>query len=258
MLVACIVPALLTAAPSRAELKACVEASERGQKARDELRFSDARREFLRCTQPTCPGVVQRDCDGWLTQLKADQPTVVVMVREEGRDVVFNSLRIDSTTVASRPGQPLELDPGVHALDVTLEDGRTSTQQVVVAAGEKNRRVVFEFTAGAKKIDLPVSGSLTPIAGVRQEPVAPKRSPLAALLLTGGGVASGALFGTFALLGRGELSKVESQPCAATRTCDPRQLENTRGLYAAADVAAGLAVAFLALAVWQWVVWATN
>jgi len=40
----------------------CIDAHSRGQDAREQGKFSLARRLFLACEQPSCPPLVQSDC----------------------------------------------------------------------------------------------------------------------------------------------------------------------------------------------------
>lgn len=249
-----LVPALLFAAPSQ-ELRACVAASENGQRLRDELHYTAARQQFVRCTASGCPAVIQADCNLWLMQLLADQPSVLINTRVgDGDYLEVPGLEIDGQQVSFRLGQPIELDPGARTLVVRLPDGRERRQAVVLSVGEKNRRLEFTFELAAVSIIPPERPQ--PPAGLGLTPS--RRPPIAAGVLTAGVVLAGATFGVLAGLGRGELAKVESLPCAVAKSCNPQLLEGARGLYAGADVAAGVGIVVAAFALWQWIAWVAD
>ncbi len=253
----------LGAAPKTVE---CVTASENAQRQRDEFKFRDARLNLLKCVDERCPQVVKADCAKWLAQLQTDQPSIVVTTRVGGRDwLEVPSIAFDGVPVELKLGQPLDVDPGKHEIEVTLPDGRSNRQPFVAAVGERNRQVVFSFEAAVSP-DAPVvaaapATAVTPNASSGPRPIeltapAPAPSvPPSAIALTAGAVAAGVTFGILAGLGRAELGKVESQSCAATKSCDPASLGTTRSLYLGADIALGVGVVLAGLAVWRWLAW---
>jgi hypothetical protein len=243
------------AAPVSKQVKECVAASERAQVARDELRFSEARRALLGCAQATCPSVVQADCAKWLLQLEIDQPTVVLVVRQGDKDVTEPFVvQVDGAEVALKPGQPLPVDPGARRLTVTLADGRMATEAIVAAVGERNRRLIFELPVRAvvtTPAALPSAAALAPALGPRPSPVVP-------VLLSVGAVAGAVVFASFGVMGNGALAPVQQAPCAASRSCDPNAVAPAKALYLVADVGLIAGAVFAALATWRWVAWASD
>ena len=82
--------ALLLAAPAaRADNRVvCVEASERGQLARDRGELLVARKELSVCAQSTCPNPLRADCVRWLDDVVSSIPSVAVGAKDaEGADV---------------------------------------------------------------------------------------------------------------------------------------------------------------------------
>jgi hypothetical protein len=246
-----------SAAPGSKLVKECVAASERAQIARDELRFSEARRALLGCAQASCPAVVQADCAKWLTQLDADQPTVVLVVRQGDKDVTDPvTVQVDGVEVELKPGQALPVDPGARRITVTLGDGRAANEAIVAAVGERNRRLSFQLPAPpAPAAQAAVSRPVLtePVATVAARP-----SPLVPALLSVGAVAGAVVFTSFGLLGNGALAPVQQAPCAATRSCDPMAVAPARALYLVADLGLIVGVAFAAMATWRWLAWAMD
>jgi hypothetical protein len=244
-----------SAAPVSKQVKECVAASERAQVARDELRFSEARRALLGCAQATCPSVVQADCAKWLLQLEIDQPTVVLVVRQGDKDVTEPFVvQVDGAEVALKPGQPLPVDPGARRITVTLADGRVATEAIVAAVGERNRRLTFELPVPAA-VSAPIA---EPVIAVTAPALSTRASPVAPVLLSVGAVAGAVVFATFGVMGNGALAPVQQAPCAASRSCDPLAVAPARGLYLVADVGLIACAVFAALATWRWLAWASD
>jgi len=122
----------------------CADASERGQKLVDARQLLEARNAFLACAQETCPAAVRRDCQAQIDDIKKNIPSIVVRVKNaDGSDVAQGTVALDGVAVGTLDGALLEANPGAHAVRVTLPDGRTLDQQVVLAPGDRSRNVVF-------------------------------------------------------------------------------------------------------------------
>jgi hypothetical protein len=124
----------------------CADASERGQKLVDDRKLLSARNAFLLCAQESCPGPVRRDCQAQLDALKQRGPSVIVRAKDKGgADIATGTVALDGVPVGSLDGHVLEVDPGAHQLHVELVDGRKLDQAVVLASGDQNRSVSFDF-----------------------------------------------------------------------------------------------------------------
>jgi hypothetical protein len=57
---------------------ACAHAAEDGQRLRTEGKLREARESFTACAAERCPALVRSDCSGWLAEVEAAVPTVVI------------------------------------------------------------------------------------------------------------------------------------------------------------------------------------
>jgi hypothetical protein len=140
--------ALATSAAHAQNVKeTCVDSSERGQKLVDDRKLLLARNAFLSCAQDSCPGPVRRDCQAQLDDLKKNIPTVVIRAKLKDGSDATGWVFLDGTKIGTLDGQRLELDPGTHRIHVETQDGRVYDRQVIVAAGERDRAVLFDANA---------------------------------------------------------------------------------------------------------------
>jgi hypothetical protein len=105
----------------------CVTASERGQRLRDEGKLRAARQDFIDCSRATCPLIVTRDCNQWLSELDVSLPSIVFSARDAvGNDLVEVRVLIDgSPLVETLDGRAVPVDLGVHALRSNAPAGRS-------------------------------------------------------------------------------------------------------------------------------------
>jgi hypothetical protein len=128
----------------------CADASERGQKLVDARRLLEARNAFISCAQESCPAAVRSDCQAQLDAVKKNIPTIVVRAKDKsGSDVAQGAISLDGTKVGVLDGQDIQLDPGTHDVQIDLPDGRSFHRQVILAAGERSRQIVFDERAPA-------------------------------------------------------------------------------------------------------------
>jgi hypothetical protein len=227
---------LSSGALARGDDKAeCLEASSKGQTARDAHQLLEAREQFRLCARQQCPAVVQRDCAGWLDGVEKDLPSVILRARDgAGADLVDVRVTVDGAPLATRlDGQAIPMNPGMHAFHFELADGTSAEARVVVAEGSQNQLVTT--TLGGPGPQLPA----TPARSAATVPPAPGgASPWRTLgwVLSGVGVVGlgvGAGFGVAAMSDKG------SANCAG-KVCDAGPLASARNAATAANV--GLAV----------------
>ncbi len=136
-----------------ARKEACATASEDAQKLRDMGKLLSARASLTTCASESCPPVVRKACTEWLADVETSIPTIVVLARDDQeRDIVDVRLFVDGTPVQGRlDGLPRPIDPGVHTLRFETKDSPAIVlDNVVIAAGEKNRTIRVDFRANAK------------------------------------------------------------------------------------------------------------
>jgi hypothetical protein len=209
---------------ARADKQACLTAHEDAQRLRSEGKLRAARDKLLICAAEACPSLVKVDCTKWLPEVDRDVPTLIVRAKDAaGLDVTDASAELDGAAVSL--GKALAIDPGTHSLKVE-RGGKTIEQQVVVAAGEKNRIVEVAFP------NEPVS------------PPAESASPLP-WILAGVGVVGIAGFAAFGLSARGRLSELRDT-CAPN--CDPGEKRSIQTQLVLADVSLAIGVVSLGVA----------
>jgi hypothetical protein len=237
---AALVAPLVLFCPSRAaadDLQACFAAHEDAQRLRREGKIAETRARLEACTREACPAPVRQDCTGWLDELAAAQPTVVVIAREARSGAAVTEVRIsvDGRRVADRSsGSAIEVDPGQRRIRVEARDGRSVESTLLVSEGDKGRRVELTLPAPPER--------------PAPSPSPPEEQGLPAIVfvLGGVGVAGMAGFGVLAGLGlarEGELAD-ECEP-----RCSVDRIDGVRHLYLAGDIAGAVGVLATAAAV---------
>jgi hypothetical protein len=162
------------------EKQVCASAAEEAEQMRIDARLLAARERLLRCSRPECPAAVRSDCAGWMSEVAAAMPTVVLAVRDaRGQDVLGALASVDGVPIAhGLDGKALEVDPGAHTF--RFEAAGISTEQVVlVREGEKSRAVTATLDLGPAAPAAPVGSASSPA------PVAPSGSSPAPAALSG-------------------------------------------------------------------------
>lgn len=213
----------LASSPAWADKQQCLTAHENAQRLRTEGKLRAAREKLLICSAEACPSLVKVDCTKWLPELDRDLPTLIVRAKDEaGLDLADATFELDDVGIAG--GKAIGVDPGTHAIKVE-RGGKTIEQQVVIAAGEKNRLVEITFPSDVVK---PVE----------------TRSPLP-WILAGVGVVGIAGFAAFGLSARGRLSELRDS-CAPN--CDPGEKRSLQTQLVLADVSLAIGVVSLGVA----------
>jgi len=138
-------------AAAAADVKACLDAAEEGQRLRDSGAYRDARQRFIACAADECPGEVRKGCVGWLGEMDKLTPTVVFGARAHGKEISDVRVSVDGEVRADRiDGKPVALDPGEHHFRFELAGETDIDQSAVVMAGDKERLITVQFG-----VDLP-------------------------------------------------------------------------------------------------------
>ena len=136
----------LTARGARADERVqCAEAAEEGQTRRDQADLLAARELFVFCARAPCSTSVQRSCAGWLEDVEARLPSLVVTLSDgEGRDVIGARLLVDGKERAGPlDGTSITVNPGVRELVAIAPGGARTSVKLVVREGEKARHVAL-------------------------------------------------------------------------------------------------------------------
>ena len=248
------VAALFSGGSARAadEKEACVTASDQAQTFRDALKFKKAREALLTCARDVCPGIVRKDCEKWLADLDASQPTVVVGARDaKGRDVAGVRVLIDGAVFLDHiEGKAVPIDPGEHLFRYESAGNAPFEERVVVRVGEKNRFLTVQLRALAAT-DAPVESAAPPVDnGSTTSPTPSSSEPLPVLpiVFVGVGVVAMTSFAYFGLTGRGDVSNLRDT-CAPH--CAQTDVDAAKSKLLIADVSLGISIVSLAAAaVW--------
>lgn len=231
---------LLFALPSVAhaadEKSECVEAADRGQDARAAGHMKEARTNFLMCAADACPSVIRKDCSVWLKDVDDNIPSFVpIASRADGSDVADVRLFVDGVELLQKlDGKAIAIDPGMHDFRFEADGGASKTEmKVLLAQGEKNRRIVAKFDGGQKP-------QLDEVAtyGRERKPI-----PAAAYVLAGVGVLGLSSFAYFGFSGLNEKGKLDDSKCAPA--CNQSDIDSIRTKFIVADVSLGVSIAAL-------------
>lgn len=224
---------------------ACVEAYERAQHLKKEDKLKEAREALVTCAQDACPAATRADCTPWLAEVERSLPTIVVTVNDAaGKDVVGAKIAIDGAPYTGVEGAAIPVDPGPHKVRVDVK-GVTMEESVVARVGEKLRRVVITIKTPAPA---PAPAVETKPEAAPADPTS--RSYVLPITLTAVGVV-----GLAAAFGVGVAAKSESNDLRAT--CSPRCSDDQIGAVETkllvSDIALGVGLASIAVAVYFWV-----
>lgn len=233
----------------------CVAASDQGQTLRDEGKYRAARTSLAECARDACPAIVRRDCEKWLTELDASQPTLVLGARDpKGNDVDGTRVFLDGTLLVDRlDGKPVPVDPGEHVFRYEAPSAAPVEQHVVVRVNEKNRTltaVLMPQAGQAATASAPSSSNATADSATPHDAApTPSRGPVpvAAWVFVGVTAVAAASFGYFGLTGQNDVANMRA-PGGCAPNCQESQVDAAKTKLLVADVSLGVGVVSLGLA----------
>jgi hypothetical protein len=216
---------------------ACVDASERGQDARDARRLVEARSLFTTCANEACPQPVRKDCMQWLDDVNRRLPSVVISARDpEGHDVLDVRVFVDGQLFVARlDGRSVAIDPGEHLFRYEPLAGAPIEERVLIREGEPTRLMTVKVQAQG------ASPSAT------ERPIPWPTFALGGLALLGAGS-----FAFFAGTAKSDLSDLRDT-CGRTQTCAQSDVDGVDRNLVIANVSLGVGLVALAGAVWFYV-----
>jgi hypothetical protein len=212
----------------------CLSSHADAQLLRKKHSLSAAAKSLRLCAQQSCPSLVQKDCIRWLSEVEAEQPTVIIVATDEdGKETLAVRVLLDGKPLVDKlDGSPIAIDPGEHVLRFERPSGLRE-ERIVLHDGEKSRTVKVSFAAPAKKVDEPAPPP--PSAGI----------PASTWVFGAIGVAALGSFGYFGLSGRSKESSLSSS-CAPR--CSDDDIAPVKRSYLVADISLGVSVASFAIA----------
>ena len=230
---------LLVGRAHAVETPVCLEASQRGQEARDSGKLVEARQHFTTCGDPSCPQPVPTYCADWLKDVNRRVPSLVFRVTDaRGRDMVDVTTTIDSVVAAARlDGRAVEVNPGSHK--VVFQQGAARAElDLLVAENEKGRVVTATLEVGAAPPGLlPKSSAPAPSETPPATPYRPV--PTSSWIAWGVGAAALVGFGAFGLKARSDFDDFKST-CGSRCTSDDRDSVKSTVLVADVLLVAGI------------------
>jgi len=128
---------------SAAGPETCTSSYERAQVLRQQGKLVAARDQLQVCGGASCPNLIVGDCTKWLEELQSTLPSVVPLATDDaGTNLIDVKVSVDGTPLTNAPaGQAVDLDPGPHHFTFERGDSFKAETDVLVAVGEKNKRV---------------------------------------------------------------------------------------------------------------------
>jgi hypothetical protein len=168
---------LLFTPPAHADGNACADAYSKAQELRSKRKLISARDALRVCSQTTCPAFIVKDCTTWLDEVQSSLPSVVPVATDgQGNDLPGVRVSMDGQVLLENAdGRSVEVDPGQHAFTFELtgpqaEQAPAAVKRVVVAEGEKNKRV----SAIIQRPGVAVTVQPAPPPPVQYQPVQPQ------------------------------------------------------------------------------------
>jgi hypothetical protein len=240
---------------AHADDASCIAASESEVGLRKQDKLIESLVQLALCAAPACPIEVRSECNRRLVRVNTAMPTLVLRATDDaGNDLLAVTVSLDGAPFAtSLTGRATSLNPGSHVLRFEARGKVPLEKTLLVAQGEKDRRIVvtlLDAHAAAPVVVAPApSPSVAPVPPRPVVPVSPIETPeppptshgdgrrTAAYVLGGvglGGIVAGGVFGGLAF---SKWSSATGAECssASTHSCtnsNAQGLGQTAGTFA--------------------------
>jgi hypothetical protein len=277
---------LLGAKPAASESKAskerrgCANAYKGAEHLEAAGHLLQARELFATCAKASCGAFLRSRCAARYAQLEADSPTIVPVITDDATSVSLDArVTIDGQLLTAHlDGRAYPVDPGLHHISFSTENGVTVTRAVLIAQGERNRliEVPLHSERGAKATldktsveSAPrerssesarpeVSTSTPPATSAASITPLPEPPPLDTHSSSGGGSAAPYLLGGLTLAGAGGYAlftywgnQDNKSLSACAPNCAQASVDHIRKMYLVADASLAVgAIAALGLVTW--------
>jgi hypothetical protein len=225
------------------ERRECSSSAEKAQRLRKDGKLRESRDKLVICARATCPALVRHDCEGWLGEVEALLPSVVVTAKDQGgKDVVDVKVFIDDKAETLRlDGKAIDVDPGVHTFRYERSGSPPVVNQVVIREGERARplEVAFDVPGGPKAPDGGKGDTVTLTPG------SARGLPVGAIVFGALGVVGVGTFAYFHLTAKSDRDHLKAT-CAPG--CDPSAVDDINRKIIISDVALGVGLVSLGVA----------
>jgi hypothetical protein len=243
------------AAAARESKRECVRANTKGQSLKLDHKLGAARREFVLCSDPSCPWIVRNDCAQRLAAVERAQPTIVFEARDpSGQAVTAVRVTVDGQPLADGlDGSALAVDPGEHVFVFSATRRAPVTRQLTITEGEKDRHELIAMGPVAP----PPPPPRPPVRA--EKPSTWTTHKVVGVAVAGTGVAAIAVGSVFGILTSSAVSSQKSD-CPSPTNCPNHAaaLSDHSGAQTDAAVSSTLFVVGAALLVTGVVFWLTS
>jgi hypothetical protein len=236
------------AAAAKPDTNACIAAFDRGQRARSDKKLREAQTELLVCTRESCPAVLRTDCAGVLRSVQSAVPTIVLAADDgEGHDVTDATVHVGTERVAEKlDGRAIEFDPGAYDFRFERPGGAIVTVHAALREGEKNRVVRASFAPKMASASTAATAPAPADGDAVRRPIVGYALPAGLAVI---GVAALAVSGVSRLSFD---SQVDDMRARCAPECTQSERSELSSTLVTANVALGVGIGAVALAVGSW------
>lgn len=129
------------------DVKACAEAYEQAQVNRNSGKLRESEEQLRVCVRDVCPDFVKVDCGQWLSDVRREMPSVILMVTDgSGNEITDVQVALDGAVLSGGlDGRAFEVNPGPHEFTFERGDAKRA-ERVSIRQGEKNRVIKIELS----------------------------------------------------------------------------------------------------------------
>lgn len=227
--------------------------------------LSDALDIFQSCAADSCRSPARQQCEAKILRLELDAPSVVPLAKDAAGAPLLNvEVTMDGVPLTSRlDGRAYRVDPGLHEFVFSADGEELSSQELVIAQGQRNREIWLELpaepvavesepdtepaaalSADEQRPDLNLApahleAALPPPVAIRANDARESHVNLTPYFFAGGALLGGGAYILLSSWARGDNSKLSQ----CSPNCSPSAVSHIRTLYTAADITLGVAAA---------------
>jgi hypothetical protein len=230
----------------------CIDANEAAQPLRKSGKLRAAEERLLVCVRASCPPVVRDDCAQRLTEVRAAEPTVVFVVKDESEhDLSAVRVTMDGVELATKlDGTAIAVDPGEHLFVFEAEGRLKEARTLMLNEGDRGRqeRIVLVSPVVETAAAPPPPKAPEPESSAEPPPPLGRRQRQVGIALGGVGLAGVVVSSIFGIAAKnlynhalGECG-IAASPHANANQCSPNGVTDGN---AAHNFATGSTVGFI-------------
>jgi hypothetical protein len=210
--------AVLAAPAARADVAACIAASESSLSLRQQGKLHESLHQLAICADTSCPDEVKAECARRIEAVNAAMPTLILAAKDgAGNDLSDVRVSMDGAPLVSTlDGRPQSIDPGEHVFVFEQAGQAPVEKRLVLREGERDRREEVVIGPAPPPVGNPPPAPAPPPAG--------GWTPQRTLAVVGGGlglvgVGLGTSWGLYAISSQNR----EKSDCPSPSSCNHPQ-----------------------------------